>query len=107
LSSFLRLPGGIPSYDTFSRVFAALASEELEEGFAAWVGSIARLTAGEVVAIEGKTLRGTRTTAGKTLVHMVSAWANSNNLVLAQRKVDEKSNEITAIPKLFKVLKLS
>jgi predicted transposase YbfD/YdcC len=60
-----------------------------------------------VVAIDGKTLRGTRTTAGKALVHMVSAWANSNNLVLAQRKVDDKSNEITAIPKLLKALELS
>jgi hypothetical protein len=107
LSSFLRLPGGIPSHDTFNRVFAALATEELEESFATWVGSIARLTAGEVVAIDGKTLRGTRTTAGKALVHMVSAWANSNNLVLAQRKADDKSNEITAIPKLLKALELS
>ena len=107
LSSFLLLPGGIPSHDTFNRVFAALAPEELEEGFAAWVGSIARLTAGEVVAIDGKTLRGTRTAAGKAIVHMVSAWANSNNLVLGQRKVDDKSNEITAIPKLLKALELS
>jgi hypothetical protein len=106
-SSFLRLPGRIPSHDTFNRVFAALATEELEEGFAAWVGSIARLTAGEVVAIDGKTLRGTRTTAGEALVHMVLAWANSNNLVLAQRKVDDKSNEIKAIPKLLKALELS
>jgi predicted transposase YbfD/YdcC len=107
LSGFLRLPSGIPSHDTFNRVFAALAPEELEKGFAAWVSSIARLTAGEVVAIDGKTLRGTRTTAGKAMVHMVSAWANSNNLVLGQRKVDDKSNEITAIPKLLKALELS
>ena len=107
LSSFLRLPGGIPSHDTFNRVFAALAPEELEKRFVAWVGSIARLTSGEVVAIDGKTLRGTRTTAGKPIVHMVSAWANSNNLVLGQRKVDDKSNEITAIPKLLAALELS
>jgi predicted transposase YbfD/YdcC len=107
LSGFLRLPGGIPSHDTFNRVFAALAPEQLEQGFAAWVGAIARLTAGEVVAIDGKTLRGTRSTAGKTLVHMVSAWASVNNLVLAQRKVDDKSNEIAAIPKLLKALELN
>lgn len=107
LSSFLRLSGGIPSHDSFNRVFAALAPEELEKGFAAWVGSIARLTAGEVVAIDGKTLRGTRTTAGKAIVRMVSAWANSNNLVLGQRKVDDKSNEIRATPKLLKALELS
>jgi hypothetical protein len=74
LRSLLRLPGGITSHDTINRVFAALATEELEESFAAWVGSIARLTAGEVVAIDGKTLRGTRTTAGKALVNMVSTW---------------------------------
>jgi len=98
LSSFLRLPGGIPSHDTFNRVFAALATEQLDDGFAAWVGSMARLTAGEVVAIDGKTLRGTRSTAGKALVPMVSAWANSNNPVLAQRKVDDKSKRC---PELF------
>ena len=73
----------------------------------AWVSSIARLTAGEVVAIDGKALCGTRETGKKTLVHMVSAWAESNGLVLAQRKVDEKSNEITAIPKLLDALELA
>jgi predicted transposase YbfD/YdcC len=106
LKGFLKLPGGIPSHDTFNRVISALDSEELEKGFAAWVGSIARLTAGEVVAIDGKTLRGTREAGGK-LVHMVSAWASANHLVLGQRKVEEKSNEITAIPKLLAALELS
>lgn len=107
LKSFLTLPGGIPSHDTFNRVFAALEPGELEKGFAAWVASIARLTAGEVVAIDGKTLRGSRKTGSKRIVHMVSAWANTNNLVLGQCKVDDKSNEITAIPRLLEALALS
>lgn len=105
LRSFLTLPSGIPSHDTFNRVFQALDPRELEKGFVAWVTSIARLTAGEVVAIDGKALKGTRQ-AGKALVHMVSAWANSNNLVLGQSKVDDKSNEITAIPRLLQALEL-
>jgi hypothetical protein len=105
--TFLRLPGGIPSHDTFNRVFAALDPEELERGFVAWVRQIARLTAGEVVAIDGKTLRGTRQVGGKAIVQMVSAWANGNNLVLGQHKVDDQSNEITAIAQLLAVLELS
>src|ERR1035437_9373708 len=106
-SGFLKLPGGMPSHDTFHRVFSALDPEELEKGFAAWVSSIAKLTAGEVVAIDGKALRGTPGPGEKAIVHMVSAWANPNGLVLAQRRVDEKSNEITAIPKLLDALELS
>jgi predicted transposase YbfD/YdcC len=109
---FLTLPGGIPSHDTFNRVFSALDPEELEKGFVAWVSSIAKLTAGEVVAIDGKTLRGASEPSKKgpdkkAIVHMVSAWANTNSLVLGQRRVDEKSNEITAIPKLLDALELS
>ena len=107
LQTFLTLPSGIPSHDTFNRVFASLDPEEMEKGFAAWVASIAKLTAGEVVAIDGKTLCGTRETGKKALVHMVSAWAETNGLVLGQRKVDEKSNEITAIPKLLNALELA
>jgi predicted transposase YbfD/YdcC len=107
LKTFLTLPGGIPSHDTFNRVFSALDPEEFEQGFATWVCSIAKLTAGEVVAIDGKTLCGSRQSGKKQLVHMVSAWASANNLVLGQRKVDDKSNEITAIPKLLQALELS
>ncbi len=110
--SFLTLPSGIPSHDTFNRVFSALDPQELERGFVAWVSSIAKLTAGEVVAIDGKTLRGASEPSKKgadkkAIVHMVSAWASSNCLVLGQRRVDEKSNEITAIPKLLDALELN
>ena len=107
LKVFLKLPGGIPSHDTFNRVISGLDPGELEDGFVAWVSSIAKLTAGEVVAIDGKALCGTREAGNKALVHMVSAWASANDLVLAQRKVDDKSNEITAIPKLLAALELS
>ena len=107
LKTFLTLPSGIPSHDKFNRVFAALDPEQLENGFVAWVSSIAKRTAGEVVAIDGKSMCGTRETGKRTLVHMVSAWAASNGLVLAQRKVEEKSNEITAIPKLLDALELA
>jgi predicted transposase YbfD/YdcC len=107
LGSFLALPGGIPSHDTFNRVFAALDTAELEKSFVAWVSAIAKLTAGEVVAIDGKSLRGTRGADGKPIVHMVSAWASGNNLVLGQRKTEDKSNEITAIPQLVAALELS
>jgi predicted transposase YbfD/YdcC len=104
---FLKLPGGIPSHDIFNRGISGLDPAELEQGFAAWVSSIAKLTAGEVEAIDGKALCGMREAGKTTLVHMVSAWASANNLVLAQRKVDDKSNEITAIPKLLAALELS
>lgn len=107
LKSFLPLPHGIPSHDTFNRVFQALDPAELEKGFLDWVNSIAQLTAGEVVAIDGKSLRGTAGAGGQPIVHMVSAWASANSLVLAQRKTDAKSNEITAIPALLKTLELS
>ena len=86
LRSFLTLPSGIPSPDTFNRVFSLLDPDELERCFMQWVRSIAKLTAGEVVAIDGKALRGSGTGGNKAMVHMVSAWAHRNNLVLAQRK---------------------
>lgn len=106
LGGFLTLPGGIPSHDTFNRVFSALDPLELENCFLGWVRAVAKLSAGEVVSIDGKAIRGSRQAGGKAIVHMVSAWASENNLVLGQRKVDSKSNEITAIPKLLDVLDL-
>src|SRR5439155_22508749 len=86
LKTFLSLPSGIPSHDTFNRVFAALDPEEMEKGFVAWVSSIARLTAGEVVAIDGKALCGTSETGKKTPVHMVSDWAAGNGPVVGARR---------------------
>ncbi len=104
LKGFLQLPNGIPSHDTFNRVFSALDPEKLEHCFLDWVKSVATLTKGEVISIDGKSIRGSRTKGSKSIVHMVSAWANLNQLSLGQVKVDDKSNEITAIPKLLDVL---
>jgi predicted transposase YbfD/YdcC len=105
---FLALPHGIPSHDTFGRVFALLSPEQFERGFLSWVQAIAEVTRGQVIAVDGKTSRGSGDTyLGKRAIHMVSAWASQNRLVLGQRKVDGKSNEITAIPELLRLLDLS
>jgi predicted transposase YbfD/YdcC len=104
LKQFLRLPHGIPSHDTFNRFFSALDPEAFERAFLSWVKDVASLTEGEIVSIDGKTLCGTRASGSKRAVHIVSAWASANQLSLGQVKVDEKSNEITAIPKLLEVL---
>ena len=107
LKTFLELPKGIPSHDTFGRVFSLLDPNEFQEGFRSWIASIQELTKGEIVAIDGKQLRGSHDTyLGKNAIYMVSAWAEANELVLGQRKVDAKSNEITAIPELLKILSL-
>ena len=107
LKSFLCLPNGIPSHDTIARLFAALNPEALQKCFLDWVKTIARVSDGEIIAIDGKTLRQSYDKgAGKGAIHMVSAWAAQNQLVFGQVKVDEKSNEITAIPELLKVLEL-
>lgn len=105
LRTFLDLPNGIPSHDTLGRVFAALNPGSLAEAFRRWVTAVAQLTKGEVVAIDGKTLRRSFRAAGSgAFVHMVSAWATSQRIVLGQVKTEEKSNEITAIPRLLKLL---
>ena len=108
LKTFLALPNGIPSHDTFGRVFSQIDPDEFQESFYSWAGSIHELTDGEVVAIDGKQLRGSKDGfLGKRAIYMVSAWAEANELVLGQRKVNEKSNEITAIPELLKILDVS
>ena len=106
LRTYLQLPNGIPSHDTFNRFFSSLNPSAFEESFLSWVRAVCTLTDGEVVSIDGKTLRGSRGSGGKHAIHMVSAWASVNQLSLGQVKVDEKSNEITAIPKLLEVLAL-
>jgi predicted transposase YbfD/YdcC len=108
LRTFLRLPNGIPSHDTFGRVFAALDPTAFETAFLGWVRAVTTVTAGEVVAIDGKMLRRSHDHAqGRGPLHLVSAWAGANGVVLGQVAVDDKSNEITAIPALLKVLSLS
>ena len=105
LKTFLDLPNGIPSHDTIGRVFAMLSPKALEAVFRAWTKAVAVLTGGEVVAIDGKTLRRSFRKAGcGVFVHMVSAWATRNRMVLGQVKTEEKSNEITAIPELLGLL---
>jgi len=105
---FLALPHGIPSHDTFGRVFAALDPHAFHAAFLAWVASVATLLPGDVIAIDGKTLRRTFDTASqKAAIHMVSAWATTQGLCLGQVKTDAKSNEITAIPALLDVLALA
>jgi predicted transposase YbfD/YdcC len=108
LKTFLELPNGIPSHDTFARVFAQLNPQQFQSCFLKWIKSIQKITDGEVVAIDGKTLCGSYDrNSDQTAIQMVSAWATTNKLVLGQVKVDSKSNEITAIPELLKVLELS
>jgi predicted transposase YbfD/YdcC len=104
LRTFLDLPNGIPSDDTFNRVFSSIDSEQFESCFMEWVSHLVNLTGGEVVPIDGKTIRGAKSNGKKSPFHMVSAWATNNNLVLGQVKVSEKSNEITAIPKLLELI---
>ena len=106
--SFLRLPHGIPSQDTFERVFAALEPEALERCFGEWTTALALSSEGRLVAIDGKTLRRSFDRASdKAAIHMVSAWASTNDLCFGQLATDAKSNEITAIPKLLELLDLS
>jgi predicted transposase YbfD/YdcC len=104
LSTFLELPGGIPSHDTFNRFYAMADTAALEKCFSEWVSASANVASGRVINIDGKCLRGSRKGDGNSFIHMVSAWCNSSNMVLGQQKVYDKSNEITAIPALLEIL---
>ena len=106
-STFLELPNGIPGHDTFRRVVSRINSKAFQECFVGWVRSVAKVLEGEVIPIDGKTLRRSHDSgSGKAAIHMVSAWASDNRLVLGQVKTNEKSNEITAIPELLKLLEI-
>lgn len=107
LGSFLALPHGIPAHDTFGRVFAALDPAQFEAGFRSWVATVAHLSAGAVVAIDGKQLRRSHdASSGKAALTLVSAWAGANRLALGQVAVAPGSNEIPAIPALLRLLAL-
>src|SRR2546422_470178 len=107
LRTFLDLPGGIPSHDTFGRVFRRLDPEEFRRCFLTWVRSVMGDPGEQVVAIDGKTLRRSHDRrTGKEALHLVSAWATASGLVVGQVATDTKSNEITAIPVLLRLLAL-
>jgi len=106
--TFLELPNGIPSHDTFTRVFARLDPDQFQACFMRWIAAVSEVVSGQVIAIDGKVLRRSHDKGiNKAAIDMVSAWATANRLVLGQVKVDEKSNEITAIPQLLEALEIS
>jgi predicted transposase YbfD/YdcC len=107
LRGFLELPNGIPSHDTFGRVFRLIDPEEFQNSFMSWVHAIQEVIGEQVIAVDGKQLRRSHDRRlGKEAIYMVSAWASEARLVLGQRKVAEKSNEMTAIPQLLELLEL-
>lgn len=107
LSSFLTLPHGIPSHDTLRRVFISLNPQEFQECFLSWTNEVREKIDQEVISLDGKTLRRSHhKKKDKSCAHIVSAWANENEIVLGQVKVDDKSNEITALPTLLQKLYL-
>jgi len=107
LSQYVDLSNGIPSHDTFGRVFAQLDPREFEKSFLSWVQGVYRKTEGEVIAIDGKALRGSKQPRrGQEALHLVSAWASANHLLLGQVETDGTSNEIEAIPRLLGILDL-
>jgi hypothetical protein len=107
LRTFLTLEHGIPSHDTFGDVFAALCPEAVQTRFISWVEIIREKISGEIIPIDGKTIRGSKDVANnRRAIHIVSAWSAANGIVLGELSVDEKSNEITAIPDLLNLLRI-
>lgn len=105
LRQYLTLPAGIPSHDTFSRVFRLVNAQEFQQRFMGWVEQHFSVERGQVIAVDGKRVRGSRDTfQGQDAIHLVSAWASESGILLGQRKVEAKSNEITAVPDLLKLL---
>lgn len=108
LKRTLKLPNGVPSHDTIGKVFRQLNPEQFKSCFLSWVQSLVQVSGGDIIAIDGKTLRHSYDSASnRAAIHMISAWSCGNELVLGQFKTEEKSNEITAIPELLKVLSLA
>lgn len=106
LRTFLEIGESVPSHDTYNRFFSQIDPKSMEQCFADWIAAIADITEGRVISIDGKTLCGSKGSGKDHFIHMVSAWCNTNGLVLGQQKVDSKSNEITAIPELLRLLSL-
>jgi hypothetical protein len=108
LAKFLDLSAGIPSHDCFNNVFALLKPAEFEKRLLGWITALHEITAGQIIPIDGKTLRRSFDAAGgKSTIHRVSAWAAANHVSLGQAVTDQKSNEITAIPKLLELIEIS
>jgi predicted transposase YbfD/YdcC len=108
LKTFLDLPNGIPHHDTFRPVFERLDPDEFQRCFLSWIEALQEATEQQVIALDGKSLRRSFDRAkGQSALHLVHAWAAANHLLLGQVAVDEKSNEITAIPKLLKMLEIA
>ncbi|HXT83488.1 MAG TPA: ISAs1 family transposase [Verrucomicrobiae bacterium] len=108
LKKFLKLPHGIPSHDTIGDLFSRISIDEFSKCFLSWINSLIETENGDIIPIDGKTLRGSHDKKNsKAAIHMVSAWSSKNQVVLGQYKVNEKSNEITAIPELLKMLDIT
>lgn len=106
LEKYIELPNGIPSHDTINRVFARLNPHKLQECFINWVASIVSSSKHKIISIDGKRLCNSGENGSKSMIHLVNAWSNDNNMILGQVKTEEKSNEITAIPTLLDLLEL-